>query len=125
MVEHIDRLTFGPSLNESENPVNNFFSPCPLLFTGPEELFSFFPAGEGGEAIQRKKEKPSQTPKLGRFPDPSIYFTFPSGKELESGWTAQISSLKRGSSSLITSSSGQPFGSRGLEEALVRGSESF
>lgn len=50
MVEHIDSLTFGPSLNESENPVNNFFSPCPLLFTGPGELFSPWSAGEGREA---------------------------------------------------------------------------
>lgn len=49
MVDHIDRLTFGPSLNESENPVNNFFPLPSFLFTGPEELFSLWPAGERGE----------------------------------------------------------------------------
>lgn len=75
MVEHIDRLTFGPSLNESENPVNNFFSLCTLLFTGPEELFSFLPAGKRRQAEQiQNKKKTSQTPKLGQFPDLSDLF---------------------------------------------------
>lgn len=113
MVEHIDRLTFGPSLNESENPVNNFFPLPSLLFTGPEELFSLASRIEESQSNAKKK-----TTKKINLPRPlrwdgslihRIYFAPPSGKELESGWTPQISSFKRDSSTLITSSRGQPF----------------
>lgn len=106
MVEYIDRLTFGPSLNESENPVNNFFPLPSLLFTGPEELFSLWPAGERGEPEKKNFPRP---PRWDGSLIHRIYFAPPSGKELESGWMPQISSFKRDSSTLITSSTGQPF----------------
>lgn len=73
MVEHIDRLTFGPSLNESENPVNNFFfSYCPLSYLLAQRSFSLFRQQEKKERLsitKKRKQKPSQTPKLERFPD--------------------------------------------------------
>lgn len=85
MVEHIDSLTFGPSLNESENPVNNFFSPCPLSYLLARGSFSLLGQQEKEERLSNtgKKEKPSQTPKLGRFPDLSDLFHL---SHLEKNW---------------------------------------
>lgn len=114
MVEHIDRLTFGPSLNESENHVNNFFPP-PALSHIYQLRGAFLSLASRKERWARVTQKNKKNKKLCRSPrwDGSlihrIYFSPPLGKELESSWTPQISSFKCDSSTLITSSSRQPF----------------
>lgn len=111
MVEHIDRLTFGPSLNESENPVNNFFFLTALsLIFWPRGAFLSLASRrrKRGGVIQKKKKNLLRHLGWDGSLIRQIHFTFSSGKEVESGWTAQISSLKRDLTSLITSSSGKP-----------------
>lgn len=98
MVEHIDSLTFGPSLNESESPVNNFSSPALSLIYRHRGAFLSLASRRRrkGRVIEKKKEKKRRN--LSRHPgwDSSlicwIHFTFPS---VENWKLSQISSMKQ------------------------------
>lgn len=58
MVGHIDRLTFGLSLNESENPVNNVFFSLPSLIYRPRGAFLFLASRrrQRGWATEKKRK---------------------------------------------------------------------
>lgn len=91
MVEHIDSLTFGPSLNESESPVNNFSSPALSLIYRHRGAFLSLASRRRrkGRVIEKKKRKEKtksfQTPRLRQFPNLLDSFHLPICGKLEIG----------------------------------------